>query len=203
MEHESNPKADPEIPELDPAELFPRSPLHLEECLDALQMHYRPEKHLPLMVNHCFRCHQPTLTAAYNHYRQQHLPSLSEPPISHIYSNAAFISLVELSPFLRGEATAYSEHLIPPVPPSLSSILDKLFHLYGFVPHLERFLLFFPGFLEKSSQAEATLFEEGKLESKVAYFLAFLGATQLGSAYMMARYHWQFLRTGGDSRWIT
>jgi hypothetical protein len=38
---------------------------------------------------------------------------------------------------------------MPPVPKDIKQILDSLFTTFGYVPNLERFLLFFPTYLEK------------------------------------------------------
>jgi hypothetical protein len=36
-----------------------------------------------------------------------------------------------------------------PVPKNLKAILDEIFEKNGYVPHLEKFLLFYPSYLEK------------------------------------------------------
>jgi hypothetical protein len=38
---------------------------------------------------------------------------------------------------------------IPHLPKNFISIMDKLFNAYGYVPHLERLLMFYPNYLEK------------------------------------------------------
>lgn len=70
------------------------------------------------------------------------------------------------------------------------------------MPHLERFLLFYPTYLEKKRLVEKSLFEEERINKQVAYFLAFSAATELGCSYMMARYHKLFKEAEGDSKWI-
>lgn len=70
------------------------------------------------------------------------------------------------------------------------------------MPHLERFLLFYPSYLEKHFLLEKELFSGDKLDSKVAYFLAFAAAAEMGSLYIMVRYYHRFKAAGGDLRWI-
>ena len=90
-----------------------------------------------------------------------------------------------------------------PINSNIKVILDKLFELYGFLPNLERFLLFYPCYLEKIISVEESLFEGGKIESKIAYFLAFIASAELGCGYLMARYNNLFKRRGGDTSWIS
>ena len=47
------------------------------------------------------------------------------------------------------------------------------------------------------------MFEGGKIDSKIAYFLALCGATELGCTYLMARYYWLFRKVGGEDKWIS
>ena len=74
---------------------------------------------------------------------------------------------------------------------------------YGYVPHFERFLLYYPTYLAKHRSVEVDLFESGKVESKAAYFVALCGAAEMGSVYMMNRYLKLYLKSGGQTEWFT
>lgn len=103
---------------------------------------------------------------------------------------------------LKGEKTQSAKYILPPIPKELKNILDGLFKMYGYIPNLERFLLFFPTYLQKVIEVEKNLFEEGPIGSDAAYFIAFCGAAELGCTYMMARYYILFQKAGGDLEWI-
>lgn len=70
------------------------------------------------------------------------------------------------------------------------------------MPNLERFLLYYPSYLEKHLQVEKELFASSKIDSHIAYFLALAAAAEMGSAYVMARMVRKFLRAGGDLEWL-
>ena len=64
------------------------------------------------------------------------------------------------------------------MPKNLNSLLDQLFQKYGYVPNLERFLLQYPLYLEKHLIVQQSLFDSGKIDPKVAYFLAICAAAE-------------------------
>jgi hypothetical protein len=49
---------------------------------------------------------------------------------------------------------------------------------------------------------ENQIFESDKIDSKIAYFLAFIAAAELGSVYIMARMLKRFLKEGGLMEWL-
>jgi hypothetical protein len=119
-----------------------------------------------------------------------------------IYANSQFVDLRKLVWCKTEPTLRVPDPCIEPFPKNLSSILDALFERYGYVPNLERLLLFYPAYLEKHRVVEADLFESGKVESKSAYFVALCAAAEMGSVYMMARYIRHYLRTGGSKDWF-
>jgi hypothetical protein len=86
---------------------------------------------------------------------------------------------------------------IPPLPKNFNVLLDGLFNANGFVPNLERFLMFYPNYLEKHLMAEAQLLESDKIDQKITYFLALTAAAEKGSVYMMVRYLKRYFKSGG------
>ena len=90
-----------------------------------------------------------------------------------------------------------------PIPKKIKDILDDLFRRLGFIPHLERFLLFYPVLLEKMFDLKQHLLRGDRMERKNAFFIAFIASAEMGSTYMMTRSYWEFKRAGGDNSWIS
>lgn len=70
------------------------------------------------------------------------------------------------------------------------------------MPNLERFLLFYPGYLEHHLSVEAHLYSGAQLDSRIAAFLSLCAAAEMGSVYVMARMLRRFLKAGGEVEWI-
>jgi len=53
--------------------------------------------------------------------------------------------------FYHGATEDSSKELlhIPHIPKNFIPMMDKLFNAYGYIPHLERLLMFYPNYLEK------------------------------------------------------
>ena len=167
-----------------------------------LKQHYNKSLHWFELTNYCYRCHIKEITQAYNQFKDHHHPELQNPKISNLYQNQAFVDLVELSKKNNGPNFEVNTLYIPPVPKNLNEILNTVFTKYGYIPNYERFLLFFPTYLEKHLMVEDQLFESDKINRLVAYFLAILAAAELGSVYVMARMLKRFLKEGGEMQWI-
>ncbi len=179
--------------------LFPGLTLN-ENASELLLKYYDSQKHQKYLTNYCYRCHDPSLAEAYNRFRMSQHIEIQEPKISKFYCNEAFFDLNVLSSLFDQKL---GDHIMPPVPKDIKHILDSLFTTFGYVPNLERFLLFFPTYLEKKWVLQQKLFEEGTIDRKIAFFLAFSGATELGCTYLMTRYFRLFKQAGGNPSWIT
>jgi hypothetical protein len=130
-------------------------------------------------------------------------PDLTEPPISNLYQNDQFVDLRMLGHGKKEQTLTIPDPVILPVPLTLTKRLDAIFNAYGYIPNLERFLLYYPTYLEKHLIVEADLFESGKVEPQSAYFVALTAAAEIGSVYMMNRFLKQFLKYGGQTKWFT
>lgn len=114
-----------------------------------LAEHYNPATHARQLANCCFKCHIPQIYQAYNEFRLKVQPNLTEPRISNIYTNSQFVDLRTLIHNKEDMTLRVPDPCIEPFPNNLANILDELFERYGFIPHLERFLLYYPSYLEK------------------------------------------------------
>ena len=136
-------------------ELFPRHAANnLKHAIELLAEHYDPNA----PTNCCYRCHHPRITQAYNAFRQKVHPDLPEPSISSHYTNAQFVDLQKLTRSGSESTLTIPEPCIQPPPKTLAHLLDQLFEIYGYIPNLERFLLFYPSYLEKHRAVEKDLF---------------------------------------------
>lgn len=107
--------------------MFPGLAGHISESIGRLQQSYHHATHRRLLINYCFRCHEPALVQAYNAFRTKHHPDVTEPSISRFYDNHAFIELRDVSAYLCGDKPSYASHIMSAVPSNLKLILDDLF----------------------------------------------------------------------------
>jgi hypothetical protein len=110
--------------------------------------------------------------------------------------------LLQYSKENAGKEGNFNHLHIPPIPKNFNDLLNKVFEKYGYIPNYERFLLFFPTYLETHMMVEKQLFESDKIDSKIAYFLGIVAAAELGSVYIMARMLKRFLKEGGLMEWV-
>ena len=85
-------------------------------------------------------------------------PNLQEPKISNLYRNDQFVDMHSFTRDKKDKTINIPDPLIHPIPQNLTDILDQLFERYGYIPNLERFLLYYPSYLEKHRIVEADLF---------------------------------------------
>jgi hypothetical protein len=205
MEHDpSREQTDPNSESEDELDhLFPTiTAKEFRHSLETLRANYSKDLHSRQLLNYCFRCHEPTITAAYAQFKDEYHPDIKEPSISAFFSNDSFLEPKQVGNSLA-QQSEYPRLHIGPVPKSLGSILDGIFQAHGCIPNLERFLLFYPSYLEKHILLQRKLFEGDKIDRELAFFLAFCGAAEMSCVYMMVRYYNHFKAAGGDLRWIS
>ena len=129
-------------------DLFPRhAEANIKASLETLAENYNPASHSQQLANCCFRCHHPQIARAYMEFRDKVHPDLSPPRISTLYTNDQFVDLSMLSRDQQLLIITIPAPFIEPVPKSLGHLLDELFERNGYIPNLERFLLYYPTYL--------------------------------------------------------
>ena len=102
----------------------------------------------------------------------------------------------------RGQNYNYPSLTQTAIPQQILSALDSVYHEFNYVPNLERFLLFYPDYLDRFSKYRHSLFHPQTVDTRAAYFLVIMVALEFGCVYMLSRASTAFAIHKGPRDWV-